>query len=71
MTNRTTEGSQAGSAHSHRDDLIEQVQALTELCVRVAEIAARFHLDQDLIRFVIQRGRLPEQPLRPSWHPTD
>lgn len=48
-------------------ELVESIQRLHELCTPVKMISQRVHLRETTVRFVIQRGRLPQQQLPLHW----
>ena len=44
-------------------ELLDDVRRLYELCTPVTEIAQYLHLTESDVRFIIQRGRLPQRQL--------
>ena len=52
--------------HDDDSDLIAVIQLLHKQCQPPAKIAAELHIDEPVVRFVIQRSRFPRRPL--EWN---
>jgi hypothetical protein len=46
----------------------DPILRMHELCTPIKVITEQLHLPQDTVRFVVKRGRLPQQPLSFSSH---
>lgn len=53
--------------NSSDTELVESIQLLHEIATPVSVIARRLHMNDSVVRHVIQTGSLPKRPLNLVW----